>query len=82
MEQLAVCADEDYDDEMADLATSLRGLARALTGLTVTGSSGEHQFADGHELKFMPPARRYRHVIPFFSLWDAINRAHRTGIAS
>jgi hypothetical protein len=70
MEELAVCADEDYDDEMADLVPSFRGLAQALTELKVSASSAEHQFADGHDLKFMPLARRYRHVIPFFSLLD------------
>lgn len=81
MEDLIVCSTDDDEDVMGDLVETLKGMGHAMKQLQTRVEAGQHAFADGHDLPFMALARTYRRVIPFFSLLDAINRAHLKGVA-
>ncbi len=81
MDELAVCAEEDMDDEMADLVQTFRALSHQLRQLHDRVDRGTHQFADGEDLPFMGLVRRYRRVIPIYQIFDLLNQAHRQGIA-
>ncbi len=81
MDELAMCAAEDLDDEMADLVQPFRGISHQLRRLHRNVEQGQHQFADGKDLPFIPIARTYRHVIPIYQLIDMVNQVHRQGIA-
>jgi hypothetical protein len=81
MEDLIVCSTEDDEDAMGDLVETLKGMGHAMMQLQTRVENGEHVFADGRDLPFMALARSYRRVIPFFTLLDAINRAHLKGVA-
>lgn len=77
MRDLALCAEDDMDDEMSDLIPTFNAIEHALCelkGQRITCEPSE-------DLPFMRLARTYRHVIPFFFMLDAINQAHRNGVA-
>lgn len=81
MDELAICAEEDLDDEMVDLVQPFRSISHRLRQLHEQVEQGKHQFADGNDLPFMPLVRTYRHVIPIYQLFDLLNQAHRRGAA-
>ncbi len=81
MDELAICAEEDLDDEMADLAQPFASISHRLRQLHQQVEQGKHQFADGNDLPFMPLVRTYRHVIPIYQLFTLLNQAHRRGTA-
>lgn len=81
MDELAICANEDLDDETADLVQPFRSISGGLRQLHEQVGRGNHQFADGGDLPFMPLVRKYRHVIPIYRLLDLLNQAHRQGTA-
>jgi hypothetical protein len=81
MEDLIVCSGEEETDEMVGLIPTLTLMGHELKQLQTHVESGEHAFADGKDLAFMNLARTYRRVIPFFSLLDALNRAHLKGVS-
>jgi hypothetical protein len=81
MDELAICAEEDLDDEMTDLVQPFRSISHELRRLHEQVKQGKHQFADGNDLPVMPLVRRYRHVIPIYQLLDLLNQAHRQGAA-
>ncbi len=79
MDELAICAGEDLDDETADLEPVFRDIAAALRALYRRIEQGRHVFATGADLPFMAIARSYRHLIPIFQLLNTLNDAHRRG---
>ncbi|MDH3640035.1 MAG: hypothetical protein OES09_16460 [Gammaproteobacteria bacterium] len=79
-EELVVCVTEDLDDETADLSATFAGLAHGLRTLEQDVRRATHCFANGRDLRVMGLAHTYRHVIPFYGLLDALNRAHRQGV--
>lgn len=79
-DELGVCAEEDLDDELSDLSDMFAGISHSLRALKAQVEGGEHQFANDRDLVFMRLAHTYRHVIPFYPLFDALNRAHRNGL--
>lgn len=81
MEDLIVCSTEDDEDEIGVLAPTLTAIGHAMKQLQSRVEGGEHVFADGKDLPFMALTRTCRRVIPFFSLLEAINRAHLKGIS-
>ena len=82
MEDLIVCSTEDDEDVMGDLVETLKGMGHAMQQLRTRVEGGGHVFADGKDLPFMTLARTYRRVIPFFTLLEALNRAHLKGVGN
>jgi hypothetical protein len=77
MRELQRCAEDDIDDELSDLVPVFKAIEHALSVLRRDGNTDTA--IDG-DLPFMTLARTYRHVIPVFTMLDAINGAHRRGL--
>lgn len=79
LEALALCAEQDLDDETADLNTTFRAVAQPLRELGGQIDSGAGVATDAGDLACMRLARTCRPVIPFFPLLDSLNRMYQQG---
>jgi len=78
MQELARCAQDDMDDELSDLVPTFNAMEHALVSLR---QGRDSDTGVNEDLAFMCLARTYRRIIPFFSVLDRINRAHRSGLS-
>jgi len=77
-----VCVQEDLEDELDDLTTSLEQILDYLKQLKSDVTDGRHSFKNGVPLEYMPLIRKLRHVLPFYALLDGLNSSHLKGIDS
>ena len=79
-DELAICAEEDLDDELHDFAPEFRAMGSSLKNLHKR-VCGRVEFIDRRGLDFMRRARQIRYLIPFFSLIQAIDIACKKGVS-
>ena len=77
-----VCVQEDMEDELDDLTTSLEQILAYLKQLRKNVRAESHTFKNGANLDYMPLIRKLRHVLPFYALLDGLNNSHHRGIES
>lgn len=84
-EELLLCAGDEgeaYDYDFSEIVPVFEQLVRELKRLHAEIQAGTHVFADGTDLAFMPLVRHYGSRIPFRSLLEALNAAHRAGFGA
>ena len=81
LSDLAVCAEEDLDDELTDFVPIFEAMRASL--MTLREELATHcKFAGrGQDLEIMPRVQQLRPFIPFYSLLAAINKIYRCGLA-
>ncbi len=83
-EILACAGDEGEIDamEFTELLPVYEALAIELKKLYQAIKNGEHQFADGRNLAYMPLVDAWRHRIPFADILGVLNDTHMKGLPS
>ncbi len=81
-EILACADDEDAFGAMdfTELLPVYEALAKELRKLHQAIKSGEHQFADGKNLAYMPLVDAWRTRIPFADILGILNNTHMKGL--
>ena len=81
IDEILLCAeDEDGTDfQLSGMVHIYEVLATELKALHEDIKRGQHNFADGADLAFMPLVEKARNFIPFVDLLGMLNRAHKEG---
>ncbi len=83
--ELIRCAEDEADPDEYEFTPQLPQfgeLERGLKQLHAEAAAGTHVFANGADLPFMPLVRKLGDRLPFRTLIETINAAHKTGVAS
>jgi len=76
---LAVCVQEDIDNELCDYSREFEEMSRSLTELKESlASTDEYQNANG--LAIMRRATQLRTIIPFYSMIVSLDKACKDGV--
>jgi hypothetical protein len=80
IEELLACAEDEGEvQELGDRVAEYREIAGALSRLKSSIASGTHDYGNHGDLEFMAVARAIKGVIPFYSVLEALNLAHKRG---
>jgi hypothetical protein len=82
IDEVIRCAEDEGEGDLEFTQTlpKYRELQQQLMALRNAIRAGEHRFADGHDLPFMPLVRQAQGRIPFTVLLHALNVAHKKGV--
>jgi len=83
IEDLIMCADDegDGDTEFSTMMPDLRVIEAGLKALHAEILGGDYVIGRGQDLLFMPVVQKVRKRLPIVVLIDAINNAHKKGLA-
>jgi len=83
IEDLIMCADDegDGDTEFSTMMPDLRVIEAGLKALHAEILGGDYVIGRGEDLPFMPVVQKVRKRLPIVVLIDAINNAHKKGLA-
>jgi len=83
IEDLIMCADDegDGDTEFSTMMPDLRVIEAGLKALHAEILGGDYVIGRGEDLPFMPVVQKVRKRLPIVTLIDAINSAHKKGLA-
>ncbi len=84
-EELLMCAGDEgeaYDYDFSEIVPVIEQLVRELKKLHAEVKAGTHAFANDTDLAFMPLVRHYGSRIPFRTLLEALNTAHKAGFGA
>ncbi len=82
-DEIIACADDEDSIDSMDLTELLpvyEALAAELKKLHKTLKNGQHQFANGKNLSYMPLVDAWRHRIPFTDILGILNDTHMKGL--
>lgn len=85
IEELLLCAEDEgeaYDYDFSELMPVYRQIEEELKRLHADILAGRHVFANDEDLAFMPLVRRFGGRIPFRTLLEALNTAHKAGFGA
>lgn len=79
-DEIIACADDEDSMALTELLPVYEILAKELKKLHQTVKKGDHQFADGKNLAYMPLVDAWRHRIPFADILGILNDTHMKGL--
>ncbi len=83
--ELIRCAEDEADPDEYEFTPQLPQfgeLERGLKQLHAEVAAGSHAFGNNADLPFMPLVRKLGDRLPFRTLIETINTAHKTGVSS
>jgi len=83
IEDLILCAEDEGEDdnEFSMMTPDLRVIETGLKALHAEILGGDYVIGRGEDLLFMPVVQKVRKRLPIVTLIDAINSAHKKGLA-
>jgi hypothetical protein len=83
MDDQILCADDegDGDTEFSTMMPDLRVIEAGLKALHAEILGGNYVIGRGDDLPFMPVVQKVRKRLPIVILIDAVNYAHKKGLA-
>jgi hypothetical protein len=83
VDDLILCAEDEgeSDAEFSTMMPDLRAIEAGLKALHAEILGGSYVIGRGEDLPFMPVVQKVRKRLPIVTLIDAINAAHKKGLA-
>jgi len=83
VDDLILCAEDEgeSDAEFSTMMPDLRAIEAGLKALHAEILGGRYVIGRGEDLPFMPVVQKVRKRLPIVTLIDAINAAHKKGLA-